>query len=152
MSYVYFVCVLCVKTLSSCLDQLSHEPCPFDNLKCLKINTAHVKRKDLIAPMSTQVRNYFLENSPSATFIMNLPKVFTWLYKLCICHHILDHRSWILAVYLGGKLHWLMVYLMLINWTIKIPVYVKQKTQIESPQKFLFYRKSKSWKVQKICG
>ncbi|XP_076943380.1 F-box/LRR-repeat protein At3g26922-like [Bidens hawaiensis] len=63
-----------IETLSLCLDQLSHEPCPFDNLKCLKINMASRKQEDHIATVPTQVRNYFLENSPSATFIMDFPQ------------------------------------------------------------------------------
>ncbi|KAJ9536307.1 hypothetical protein OSB04_un000516 [Centaurea solstitialis] len=59
-----------IEALSSCLDQLSDEPCPFNNLKCLKID----KQKKNIATVPTQVRNYFLESSRSATFIMDLPQ------------------------------------------------------------------------------
>ncbi|MFS7926183.1 putative F-box domain, leucine-rich repeat domain superfamily, F-box-like domain superfamily [Helianthus anomalus] len=64
-----------IETLSLCLDQLSLEPSPFDNLKCLKINMVSQKQKDHIPTVPTQVRNYFLENSPSATLIMDLPQV-----------------------------------------------------------------------------
>ncbi|KAJ9547253.1 hypothetical protein OSB04_019796, partial [Centaurea solstitialis] len=71
-SYVrVFVCVLCFKALSSCLNRLSHEPCPFNNLKYLKIN----KQKDRIVEMPAEVINYVLESSPSATFIIDLPQV-----------------------------------------------------------------------------
>ncbi|KAJ0859762.1 putative F-box domain, leucine-rich repeat domain superfamily, F-box-like domain superfamily [Helianthus annuus] len=67
-----------IESLSSCLDQLSGEPCPFDNLKCLKINTTptQLKQRDCIPTIPTQVRKYFLENSPNATFIMDLPQVY----------------------------------------------------------------------------
>ncbi|PWA64450.1 F-box domain, cyclin-like protein [Artemisia annua] len=64
-----------IQTLSSKLDQISHEPCPFNNLKCLKIDTTRVKRKDRIKTVPTQVKNYLLQNSPNATFIMDLPLV-----------------------------------------------------------------------------
>ncbi|KAJ0499433.1 putative F-box domain, leucine-rich repeat domain superfamily, F-box-like domain superfamily [Helianthus annuus] len=64
-----------IETLSLCLDQLSLEPCPFDNLKCLEISTVSQKQNDHIPRVPTQVRSYFLENSPSATVIMNLPQV-----------------------------------------------------------------------------
>ncbi|KAI3692938.1 hypothetical protein L6452_32763 [Arctium lappa] len=53
--------------LSSCPDQLSHEPSPFNNLKCLRQN-------DCITRMPTQVRNYLHESSPSTTFLMDLPQ------------------------------------------------------------------------------
>ncbi|PWA69191.1 F-box domain, cyclin-like protein [Artemisia annua] len=62
-----------IETLSLGLDQLSHEPCPFDKLTCLKINTA--QRLYPIPTIPVQVRNYLLENSPNATFLMNLPQV-----------------------------------------------------------------------------
>ncbi|GJX90400.1 F-box domain, cyclin-like protein [Tanacetum coccineum] len=64
-----------ILTLSSRLDQISHEPCPFNNLKCLKIDTTRVKRKDRIKAVPTQVKNYLLKNSPNAIFIMDLPLV-----------------------------------------------------------------------------
>ncbi|MFS7927463.1 putative F-box domain, leucine-rich repeat domain superfamily, F-box-like domain superfamily [Helianthus anomalus] len=64
-----------IESLSSCLDQLSGEPCPFDNLKCLTINTTRLKQRDCIPTLPTQVRKYFLENSPNAAFIMDLPQV-----------------------------------------------------------------------------
>ncbi|KAJ9547231.1 hypothetical protein OSB04_019774 [Centaurea solstitialis] len=51
--------------LSACLNQLSDEPCPFNNLKRLKS----------IETMPTPVRNYFLDSSPSATFVMDLPQI-----------------------------------------------------------------------------
>ncbi|KAI3692999.1 hypothetical protein L6452_32825 [Arctium lappa] len=57
-----------VEVLSSCVDQLLHEPCPFNNLKCLK-------QKECMTTMPTQLKNYFLESSPGATFIMDLPQV-----------------------------------------------------------------------------
>ncbi|KAJ9547177.1 hypothetical protein OSB04_019720 [Centaurea solstitialis] len=60
-----------VDALSSCPDQLALEPCPFNNLKFLKIH----KQEHLMATIPTHVRNYFLESSPGATFIMDLPQV-----------------------------------------------------------------------------
>ncbi|KAJ9536302.1 hypothetical protein OSB04_un000511 [Centaurea solstitialis] len=63
-----FVCILCLKALPSCLDQVSYEPCLFNNLKCLKINMVPLKQKDcILKAMATQVINYLLESSPSAT-------------------------------------------------------------------------------------
>ncbi|KAJ9547209.1 hypothetical protein OSB04_019752 [Centaurea solstitialis] len=57
-----------IKVLSACLDHLSYHPCPFGNLKCLK-------QKDRIPIMPIKVRDYLLESSPSATFVMDLPQV-----------------------------------------------------------------------------
>ncbi|KAJ9547146.1 hypothetical protein OSB04_019689 [Centaurea solstitialis] len=62
-----FVCILCAKVLSACLDLLSVEPCPFNNLKFLK-------QKDCIQKMPTEVRKYLLESSPNATFILDIPQ------------------------------------------------------------------------------
>ncbi|PWA64451.1 F-box domain, cyclin-like protein [Artemisia annua] len=62
-----------VEMLSSCMDELSHKPCPFSNLECLKINTGTWKGKDNIPSMPSQVRNFLLRNSPNATFIMDIP-------------------------------------------------------------------------------
>ncbi|KAJ9547233.1 hypothetical protein OSB04_019776 [Centaurea solstitialis] len=56
-----------IKVLSTCLDQFSDEPCPFNNLKCLKSTST----------VPIHVRNYFLGSSPSATFIMDFPQVLT---------------------------------------------------------------------------
>ncbi|KAJ9547250.1 hypothetical protein OSB04_019793 [Centaurea solstitialis] len=61
------------KTLSLGLDQLLREPCPFNSLKCLKIDT--LKQKDCIAEVSAEVRDYFLESSSSAAFIVDIPQV-----------------------------------------------------------------------------
>lgn len=55
------------------MDQLSHEPCPFNNLKYLRIDATCVNPEDDVATMATQVRNYLLEQSPSATYIMDFP-------------------------------------------------------------------------------
>ncbi|PWA69192.1 F-box domain, cyclin-like protein [Artemisia annua] len=60
--------------LHSCLDQLSQNPCPFNNLKYLKIDTTRLKEKDPIPTQPIQVKDYLLENSPNATFILDLPQ------------------------------------------------------------------------------
>ncbi|PWA64449.1 F-box domain, cyclin-like protein [Artemisia annua] len=56
-----------IESLSFRPDQL-HEPCPFNDLKCLEINTSMLKEKDCIPTIPVQVRNYLLGNSPNATF------------------------------------------------------------------------------------
>ncbi|KAI3714989.1 hypothetical protein L6452_21952 [Arctium lappa] len=56
-----------IAVLSSCQDQLLHEHCPFDKLKCLK-------QKKCFTAMPTGLKNYFLESSPTATFILDLPQ------------------------------------------------------------------------------
>ncbi|XP_071734086.1 uncharacterized protein [Rutidosis leptorrhynchoides] len=69
-----------LKALSSCVDQLLLEPCPFNNLKCLKMNTfleirygwLPAKREHVIVPV--QLKNYFLDKSPAATFIIDYPQ------------------------------------------------------------------------------
>ncbi|PWA69189.1 F-box domain, cyclin-like protein [Artemisia annua] len=63
-----------IERLLSSLDQHSHEPCPLHDLRCLKINTSHVDQKDHTGSIYAQIRKYFLENSPSASLILNLPK------------------------------------------------------------------------------
>ncbi|KVH91389.1 F-box domain, cyclin-like protein [Cynara cardunculus var. scolymus] len=65
-----------IQALPSCLDQLLLEPCPFNNLKCLKIDKPPLKQKDHIPTMPIQFINYFLESSPSVPFIMDIPQVF----------------------------------------------------------------------------
>ncbi|KAJ9536311.1 hypothetical protein OSB04_un000520, partial [Centaurea solstitialis] len=59
-----------IHTLSLGLDQLLREPCPFNSLKCLKIDTL---KQDCIAEVSAEVRDYFLESSSSAAFIVDIP-------------------------------------------------------------------------------
>ena len=87
LSYVcVFVYILCPKALSACLDQLSDEPSPFNKLKCLK-------QKDRTPLIPTQVRNYLLKSSPSATFIVDLPQVLNWLdiyYISSLIWHLLS--------------------------------------------------------------
>ncbi|XP_071734083.1 uncharacterized protein [Rutidosis leptorrhynchoides] len=69
-----------LKALSSCVDQLLVEPCPFNNLKCLKMNTfleiryeySLTKREHVVVPV--EVKNYFLDKSPAATFIIDYPQ------------------------------------------------------------------------------
>ncbi|XP_071734087.1 uncharacterized protein [Rutidosis leptorrhynchoides] len=69
-----------IKVLSSCLDQLLLEPCPFNNLECLKMNTfletrymcSPTKREHVVVPV--QLKNYLLDKSPSATFIIDYPQ------------------------------------------------------------------------------
>ena len=65
-----FVCISCPKALSSCTNRLSHKASRFNNF-CLN-------QTDRIPRMPTGVKNQLLESSPSATFIMDLPQVFTW--------------------------------------------------------------------------
>nr|GEX04877.1 hypothetical protein [Tanacetum cinerariifolium] len=62
------------KTLSSNLDQLFREPGPFQNLKSVKINSSRLQHTDPIPTTPLQVRDYFLENSPNATFIIDPPQ------------------------------------------------------------------------------
>ncbi|KAI3728234.1 hypothetical protein L6452_16867 [Arctium lappa] len=62
-----------VECISSFPDLLSHLPSPFSNLICLNIDSS--MRKDAYkVKISTQAKNFLLENSPSATFIMELPE------------------------------------------------------------------------------
>ncbi|GJU06944.1 hypothetical protein Tco_1123374 [Tanacetum coccineum] len=63
-----------IQTLSSNLDRLSREPGPFQNLKSVKINTSRLQHTDPIPTIPPQVRDYFLENSPNATFIIASPQ------------------------------------------------------------------------------
>ncbi|KAJ9536206.1 hypothetical protein OSB04_un000615 [Centaurea solstitialis] len=79
LMYLYLFVYACTRRCSSCPDQLALEPCPFNNLKFLKIH----KQEHLMATIPTHVRNYFLESSPGATFIMDLPQVLALLYDLC---------------------------------------------------------------------
>ncbi|XP_071732486.1 putative F-box/LRR-repeat protein At3g59170 [Rutidosis leptorrhynchoides] len=70
-----------IKVLSSCVDQLLVEPGPFNNLKCLKMNTmletryvcGATKWENVVVPV--QLKNYFLDKSPTATFIIGYPQV-----------------------------------------------------------------------------
>ncbi|XP_071732492.1 uncharacterized protein [Rutidosis leptorrhynchoides] len=69
-----------IKALSSCVDQLLVEPCPFNNLKCLKMNTfleiryedSPTRREHIVVPV--QLKNYFIDKSPDATFIIDYPQ------------------------------------------------------------------------------
>nr|XP_043639057.1 F-box/FBD/LRR-repeat protein At1g80470-like [Erigeron canadensis] len=62
-----------VECLSAYPDLLSHLPSPFSNLICLDIDPN--RRKDAYKiNVSTEARNFLLENSPSATFIMDIPE------------------------------------------------------------------------------
>ncbi|KAI3698447.1 hypothetical protein L2E82_41998 [Cichorium intybus] len=62
-----------VECISSFPELLSRHPSPFTNLICLTIDSS--MRKDAYkVKMSTEARNFLLENSPSATFIMDLPE------------------------------------------------------------------------------
>ncbi|KAI3728235.1 hypothetical protein L6452_16868 [Arctium lappa] len=62
-----------VECISSFPDLLSHHPSPFSNLICLNIDSG-MKKDAYKVNMPTQARNFLLENSPSATFIMDLPE------------------------------------------------------------------------------
>ncbi|XP_071734088.1 uncharacterized protein [Rutidosis leptorrhynchoides] len=70
-----------IMVLSLCLDQLLLEPCPFNNLKCLKINMMLVTRNGLRAitqenvVVPVELKNYFIDKSPTATFITDYPQV-----------------------------------------------------------------------------
>ncbi|KAL7610418.1 hypothetical protein Lser_V15G10538 [Lactuca serriola] len=62
-----------VECLSSFPDLVSHHPSPFSNLNCLTIDSS--RRSDAYkVKMSTEVRNFLLENSPKAIFTMELPE------------------------------------------------------------------------------
>lgn len=85
--YLYLFFLSCTKILSSSLDQLSLEPCSFNNLKSLKIDTVLMEKggsiasiRDRLTSIPVQVRNYFLAKSPSAIFVIDYPQVKIWLY------------------------------------------------------------------------
>ena len=78
------------------MDVCFNKPCPFDDLKCLKIDAVTLEQNDHkdVSTMVTEVGNYLLQNSQSATFIMDSPpQVFSWLNDLYNFHHILGHHS-----------------------------------------------------------
>nr|XP_043619135.1 zinc finger BED domain-containing protein DAYSLEEPER-like isoform X2 [Erigeron canadensis] len=56
------------EAISLCLDKFSLERCPFNNLKCLKV-------LGVVSCYPTRAKNYLLENSPNATFLMDSPQV-----------------------------------------------------------------------------
>ncbi|KAL7610841.1 hypothetical protein Lser_V15G10546 [Lactuca serriola] len=63
-----------VEYISLFPDLLSQHPAPFSNLICLTMD--YCKKKDaFIVTMSSETRKFLLENSPSATFTMKLPKI-----------------------------------------------------------------------------
>nr|GEW43792.1 hypothetical protein [Tanacetum cinerariifolium] len=69
----------CFQSLNECIssfpDLISNHPSPFSNLISLTINSNFRDRLDAHKlKMTTVARNFLLENSPSATLIMDLPK------------------------------------------------------------------------------
>ncbi|GJX81265.1 reverse transcriptase domain-containing protein, partial [Tanacetum coccineum] len=62
-----------VECLSAFPDLLSHHPSPFSNLVYLNIDSG-MSSDAYKVKMSTEARNFLLENSPNATFIMQLPE------------------------------------------------------------------------------
>ncbi|KAI3728231.1 hypothetical protein L6452_16864 [Arctium lappa] len=62
-----------VECISSFPDLISHRPSPFSNLICLDIDS-DMRNDAYKVNMSTEARNFLLENSPNATFIMELPE------------------------------------------------------------------------------
>ncbi|GJS56803.1 F-box domain, cyclin-like protein [Tanacetum coccineum] len=60
--------------LSAFPDLLSHLPSPFSNLVYLNIDSG-MSSDAYKVKMSTEARNFLLENSPNATFIMQLPEL-----------------------------------------------------------------------------
>nr|GEX43483.1 hypothetical protein [Tanacetum cinerariifolium] len=61
------------KCISSFPDLLSHLPSPFSNL--ISLNIISYMRDDAYkVKLPTEARNFLLEDSPSATFIMDLPE------------------------------------------------------------------------------
>ncbi|KAI3728230.1 hypothetical protein L6452_16863 [Arctium lappa] len=62
-----------VECISSFPDLISHCPSPFSNLICLNIDSG-MRNDAYKVNMSTEARNFLLENSPNATFIMELPE------------------------------------------------------------------------------
>nr|GEX84032.1 hypothetical protein [Tanacetum cinerariifolium] len=70
-----------VECISSFPDLLSHLPSPFSNL--ISLNIISYMRDDAYkVKLPTEARNFLLEDSPSATFIMDLPEVRSsgWLF------------------------------------------------------------------------
>ncbi|CAH1451081.1 unnamed protein product [Lactuca virosa] len=64
-----------IECIFSFPDSLLHNPPPFSNLNCLTIIDSNMKKDAYKVKMSTEVKNLFLKNSPSATLIMKLPEV-----------------------------------------------------------------------------
>ncbi|PWA68869.1 F-box domain, cyclin-like protein [Artemisia annua] len=62
-----------VECISSFPGLLSHLPSPFSNLISLNINS-DMRSDAYKVELPTEARNFLLENSPSATFIMDLPE------------------------------------------------------------------------------
>ncbi|GJZ68212.1 hypothetical protein Tco_0631452 [Tanacetum coccineum] len=62
-----------IECLSSFPDVLSHPPSPFSNLISLNINPSMMKPSYKVK-MSIEAQNFLLENSPNATFSMDLPE------------------------------------------------------------------------------
>lgn len=74
LMYIYLV--ISVQYIALFPYLFSQYPSPFSNLICLTMDCR--KKKDaVIVTKSSEARNFFLENSPSATFTMLLPKVLT---------------------------------------------------------------------------
>nr|XP_043639024.1 uncharacterized protein LOC122610097 [Erigeron canadensis]XP_043639025.1 uncharacterized protein LOC122610097 [Erigeron canadensis]XP_043639026.1 uncharacterized protein LOC122610097 [Erigeron canadensis] len=62
-----------VECLSAYPDLLLHLPSPFSNLICLTIDP-NMRSNAYKVNMSAEARNFLLENSPSARFIMDIPE------------------------------------------------------------------------------
>ncbi|PWA67766.1 F-box domain, cyclin-like protein [Artemisia annua] len=75
--------------ISSFPDLLSHLPSPFNNLISLNIINSNKRKAAYKVKLPTEARNFLLENSPSATFIMDLPEA-----RILVCfREILDMVS-----------------------------------------------------------
>ncbi|KAI3501737.1 hypothetical protein L1887_29722 [Cichorium endivia] len=60
--------------ISSFPDLLLQNPSPFSNLNCLTIINSSMRKDTYKVKMSTEARNFLLENSPDAKFVMELPE------------------------------------------------------------------------------
>lgn len=85
--YTYFVLINCytyfVQLLTSSVELIAHQPSLFVNLQSLTIYpvkelSEYKKEASEKVNMSTEVKNYFLDRSPDATFSMVSREVFTW--------------------------------------------------------------------------
>ncbi|KAJ0734808.1 putative F-box domain-containing protein [Helianthus annuus] len=60
-----------IKILCSYVELISHQPSPFANLKCLEIYPKiHPDSEQTQPKVTTEVKNYFVDGSPGATFTM----------------------------------------------------------------------------------
>ncbi|KAL4570242.1 hypothetical protein LXL04_025893 [Taraxacum kok-saghyz] len=83
-----------VECISSFPDLLSHLPSPFSNLICLTIDCSRRNNAGYKVKFSTEAKNFFLENSPNAKFIMEVPEIHLLIVEPF--DHSIDHTATIL--------------------------------------------------------